>query len=262
MSCLGRSFRQGGNDRELWRWERRIFSLSPEGKLEPIASIIQHEGKGFDPMRQEGPHAHSIFADPTNHYAMAADLGLDKVFVYKIDTTTGKLTPNDPPFASVPSGGGPRHFAFHPNGKFAYTNNELSSAVTAFTYAAKDGILTPIQTITTLPKDYPGKGNTTAEIQIHPNGKFLYVSNRGHDSIAAYSIDEKTGKLTSLGQTKTGGKVPRNFGIDPTGHFLLAANQDSNDIFVFHIDPKTGALTPTGTKVSVSMPVCVKFVAA
>ena len=237
------------------------FPLAADGKLKPLASFIQHEGKGANPARQEGPHAHSIFPDPTNHYAMAADLGLDKVFVYKIDTATGKLTPNNPPYASVPAGGGPRHFAFHPNGKFAYTNNELSSAVTAFTYADKEGVLSPIQTITTLPEGYDGKDNTTAEVQVHPNGKFLYVSNRGHDSIAGYSIDEKTGKLTSLGQTKTGGKVPRNFGIDPTGKFLLAANQDSNDIFVFKIDTKTGALTPTGSKVSASMPVCLKFLA-
>ncbi|MBX9656004.1 lactonase family protein, partial [bacterium] len=223
------------------------FPLAADGKLMPLSSFIQHEGKGPNPARQEGPHAHSIFPDPTNRYAMAADLGLDKVFVYKIDTATGKLTPNNPPFASVPAGGGPRHFAFHPNGKFAYTNNELSSAVTAFTYADTEGVLTPIQTITTLPEGYDGKDNTTAEVQVHPSGKFVYVSNLGHDSIAGYSIDQKTGKLTSLGQTKTGGKVPRNFGIDPTGTYLLAANQDSNDIFVFKIDPKTGELTPTGS---------------
>ncbi|MFQ5734188.1 MAG: lactonase family protein, partial [Planctomycetaceae bacterium] len=166
---------------------------------------------------------------------------------------------NDPPSTSVKPGGGPRHFSFHPSARFAYVCNEISSSVTAFQYDAKAGTLTPTQTISTLPK--PVQGNSTAEVQVHPSGRFLYVSNRGHNSIAMFRIDQRNGRLTAIGHESTQGKTPRNFGIDPTGRFLLAANQATNNIVVFRIDRKTGRLKPTGHSVEIPSPVCVKSLA-
>lgn len=236
-----------------------VLPIAEDGSLKPASCFLQHEGKGPNPTRQEKAHAHSINLDARHRYAFVADLGMDKIFVYTFDENAGTLEPNDPPAADVEAGGGPRHFAFHPSGKFAYTNHELTSKVTAFEYDSDKGTLKPLQTLSTLPREFDDE-NTTAEIQVHPSGKFLYVSNRGHNTIAVYSIDQSTGKLTTVEFTPTGGAVPRNFGIDPTGKYLLAANQDSNDIFVFRIDPETGGLTPTGHSVSIPTPVCVKFV--
>lgn len=232
--------------------------LDKQGKLGPSTSFYQHEGSGADPRRQKGPHAHSMNVDPANRFAFAADLGLDKILIYRLDAEQAKLTPNEPAFAVVERGSGPRHFAFHPGGKYAYVINEMTCTVTAFRYDAKRGALEPIQTIRTLPADFEGS-NTTAEVQVHPSGKFLYGSNRGHNSIAAFAVDPETGKLRSLGQTPSGGKTPRNFGIDPTGAFLLAAHQDSDNVTVFRIDQQTGQLQPTGQSVTVFKPVCVKF---
>jgi 6-phosphogluconolactonase len=233
--------------------------IDADGRLRPPASMMQHSGKSHDPRRQEGPHAHSANIDKGNRFAVVADLGLDKVMVYRLDPDRGTLTPNDPPSAEVTPGSGPRHFAFHPDGKHAYVINELASTVTAFTYDAGRGVLTPTQTVSTLPAGLK-VANSTAEVQVHPSGKFLYGSNRGHDSIAVFRIDPQTGELTPAGHQPTGGKTPRNFGIDPSGAYLLAANQDSDSITVFRIDPATGGLTPTGQSVSVGKPVCVKFV--
>jgi 6-phosphogluconolactonase len=187
-----------------------------------------------------------------------ADLGLDKVFVYRFDPLKGTLTPNEPPSVAVPPGSGPRHFAFHPNGRNAYVINELASTVTAFHYDSDRGVLEPLQTISTLPKDFKGS-NTTAEVQVHPSGKFLYGSNRGHNSIAVFAIDPATGKLTATGHQSEGIKTPRNFGIDPTGTCPLVANQDSDSIVVFRLNAETGELQPTGITVEVPVPVCVKF---
>ena len=187
---------------------------------------------------------------------MAADLGLDKVLVYGFDAKGGKLT--DAGFAKVAPGAGPRHFAFHPNGKFAYVINEITLTVTAFAWDEEKGKLGELQTITTLPVER-GKGMSTAEVQVHPSGKFLYGSNRGHNTIAVFSIDGKTGKLKAVQHQSTLGKTPRNFGIDPTGKFLIAANQSSGDVFTFHINQDTGELKPTSHSVKVPMPVCVKF---
>jgi 6-phosphogluconolactonase len=189
--------------------------------------------------------------------AFVCDLGLDKIMVYRLDAARGLLTPNDPPFASVAPGSGPRHFAFHPNAHFAYVINEMASTVTAFEYDAAGGRLSAIQTITTLPADFHGS-NTCAEIQVHPSGKFLYGSNRGHDSIAMFAIDGLTGKLSPLGFESTQGKTPRNFGLDPSGAFLLAANMASDNVVLFRIGAD-GKLTPTGQSVSVPAPVCVKM---
>jgi 6-phosphogluconolactonase len=233
--------------------------IKDDGSLEKAATAVQHEGSSVVPMRQAGPHAHSINVSLDNRFAIAADLGLDKLLVYKLDPAKGTLAANDPPFVKAPEGGGPRHFAFHPSGRFAYNCNEIKSSVTAYTYDAAKGALTEIQTITTLPE--PVERNSTAEIQVHPSGKFVYCSNRGHDSLAIFSIDEKTGKLTAAGHQKTGGRTPRNFGIDPTGDYIIACNQATDNVAVFKIDQTTGTLTQLGDMVSVPAPVCVKFLA-
>jgi 6-phosphogluconolactonase len=224
--------------------------------------VIQHQGQSVNPRRQEAPHAHSINVDPTKQFAVAADLGLDKLLVYKLDAKAGTLTPNDPPFARVDPGAGPRHFAFHPNGRFAYVINEMALTVTAFTWDGERGALETVDTVSTLPADFQGsrEGLSTAEVQVHPSGKFVYGSNRGHDTIAIFAVDLESGRLTPVGHQPTGGKVPRNFGIDPTGQYLLAANQDSDTVVVFRIDEETGKLSPTGQTVEVPTPVCVKFV--
>jgi 6-phosphogluconolactonase len=230
-----------------------------DGKLQGADTFIQHSGSSVNKQRQEGPHAHSINLDAAGRFAFVADLGTDQVFIYKYDSQTGSLTPNDPPAVKLPPGSGPRHFAFHPSGRWAYVINELTSTVSAMAYDAERGALEVLQTISTLPEDFQGS-NTTAEVVVHPSGKFLYGSNRGHDSIAMFAIDESTGQLTSLGQHPAGVDTPRNFVVDPTGKFLLAAGQDSNDIVVHRLDPATGKLEATDVSVSVPTPVCLKFV--
>ena len=196
--------------------------------------------------------------DLGNRFAFVADLGLDKILIYRFDFTSGSLAPHDPAFAEVAPGSGPRHFAFHPAGKSAYVINEMKSTVTAFSYDPEAGRLTPLQMVSTLPANYVGE-SYTADVQVHPTGKFLYGSNRGHDSISVFAIDPGSGRLASLGQEKTGGKTPRNFGIDPSGSYLLAENQGSDTIVIFKIDPFSGKLEPTGKSIKVPSPVCVKF---
>ncbi len=232
--------------------------IKADGSLAESSSFIQHAGSSADAQRQKEPHAHSINVAPDNRFAFAADLGLDKVLVYRLDAKTGTLTPNDPPFTAVKPGSGPRHFAFHPSGRYAYVINEMLSTVIAFSYDASRGVLTELQTLPTLPENFTGK-SSTAEVQVHPSGKFLYGSNRGHDSIAVFAINERTGKLTFVEHQSTQGKTPRNFAIDPTGAYLLAENQGSDNVVVFRIDPKTGRLQPTGNVSQVPAPVCIKF---
>lgn len=234
-----------------------VLPIAANGHLSPPSSSIQHQGSSVNKQRQEAPHAHSINLDRANKFAFAADLGLDKVFIYRFDASKGSLTANDPPAGIVPPGSGPRHFAFHPSEKFAFVNNELTSTVTSFAYDGARGALTEIQTISTLPE--PTRGNSTAETVVHPSGKFVYVSNRGHDSLAIFRCDESTGRLTVVGNQPSGGKTPRNFNIDPSGRFLLAANQSTNNVAVFRIDEGTGKLTPTGDSIEVGSPVCVRF---
>ena len=237
-----------------------VLPIEADGKLREASAHIQDQGKGTDPGRQERPHAHSLNPSPDNRFAVGADLGLDKLFVFKFDAANGTLTANNPPFLQIKPGSGPRHFAFHPNGKFAYVTNEMASTVDALSWNAAAGELRGLQTISTLPADFKGQ-TTTAEIQVHPSGKFLYDSNRGADSIAVFAIDGRKGTLKAVANTPTQGKEPRNFGIDPTGSFLIAANHKSDNIVVFRIDKKTGKLTPTGQVLELGAPVCVKFVA-
>jgi 6-phosphogluconolactonase len=234
-----------------------VLPINNKGELGQPASFIQHTGSSVNKQRQGEPHAHSINLDPKNRFAIVADLGLDKVFVYRFDSKNGNLTPNMPPFAALAPGSGPRHFAFHPNGKNAYVINEILSTATAFSWDGSKGSLTELQTVSTLPNG-PVAGNSTAEIQVHPSGKFVYGSNRGQNTIAVFSVDA-SGRLTHVENESTRGKTPRNFGIEPSGKFLIAANQDSDTLAVFKIDQKTGALDPVGETVAAPKPVCVKF---
>jgi 6-phosphogluconolactonase len=233
--------------------------IGADGKLGEPASVIQHQGSSVNKARQQGPHAHSINIDAGNRFAMAADLGLDRVLVYRFDPKTARLSANSPPAVAVDPGAGPRHFAFHPKGKHAYVINEMTCTVTTFDYNAEYGVLTPIQTISTLPGEVQ-KGYSTAEVVVHPSGKFLYGSNRGHNTIVAFRIDPESGKLTLVGHQGDGIKTPRNFCLDPTGRYLLAANQDGDSVVVFSVDQETGALKATGKKLEVPRPVCIRFV--
>lgn len=235
-----------------------VLALKPDGNLGEVSSFIQHQGSSADSRRQSGPHAHSIHVSADNRFALVPDLGLDRVLVFRFDAATGTIAPNDPPHATVKPGSGPRHFDFHPNGKFAYVINEMGSAVTAFSYDAPKGALAELHTLSTLPADFKAENNS-ADIHVHPNGRWVYASNRGHDSIAMFAIDKGKGTITFVDRFSTGGRTPRNFAIDPTGKFLIAANQDTDNMVVFRIDQKTGKATPTGDTLEVGAPVCIKF---
>jgi len=230
--------------------------IKEDGSLGEATGFVQHTGSGADPKRQKAPHAHSIYPDPTNQRIYACDLGLDKVLIYQLDAS-GKLVPNVPPSASVAPGAGPRHLAFEPKTNHCYVINEMLSTITVFSQKP-DGALEELQTLSTLPEGYTGN-NSTAEIFVHPNGKFVYGSNRGHNSIAVYAIGDR-GTLKLVQHESTKGKAPRNFGIDPSGKWLLAANQDTNNVFVFRIDEATGKITPTEHSFELGSPVCVTFV--
>ena len=235
-----------------------VLPVKEDGSLGKVSSSDQHTGSSVNKERQEGPHAHSIFLDAANKYAFSADLGLDKILIYKFNSRKGTITPNDPPFATVPPGSGPRHIAFHPNGKLVYVINEMTSTITGFHYHSDKGSMDQIETVSTLPAGFKGN-SSTAEILIHPNGKFLYASNRGHDSITVYKIDKLTGKLAVVAHEPALVKTPRNFRIDPSGHFLLAAGQESDNVVVFKLNSTTGKLTPAGVSIELPNPVCIKF---
>jgi len=237
-----------------------LLPIEPDGRLGAASAVVQHEGSSVDPGRQKGPHAHSCTISPDNRFAFACDLGLDKVLAYRLDPAHGTLAPNEPAWATIAPGTGPRHMAFHPNGRFAYVMSEMGSSVTAFAYNADRGVLTALQSLSALPDGFTGH-SSGADIHVAPSGRFLYASNRGHDSIAIFGIDPATGKLTLVGHQPSGGHTPRNFALDPSGHFLLAANQDSNSVVVFRIDEATGLLTPTGQVETIPSPVCVTFLA-
>ena len=236
-----------------------VLPIRSDGCLGDPGTIIQHHGSSVNLQRQAGPHAHFIIPDPANLFALTCDLGLDQVLVYRLDPAKASLAANDPPFATVKPGAGPRHLAFDPSGRFVFVINEMGSTLTAFAYDAKRGALKEVQTLSTLPAGFTEK-STCAEVQVHPSGKFVYGSNRGHDSIAVFSFDSASGELAPVEHQPTQGKNPRHFALDPTGRWLLAENQDSDSIVVFRVDAQTGRLTPAGQTVSVGKPVCVVFV--
>ena len=240
-----------------------VLPIGPDGALKPASAFIQHTGSSVNPERQKQPYAHSVNVDASDRFAYVADLGIDKVMIYRLDPAKGALAASDPPFTATQPGSGPRHLALHPQGRFAYVINELQNSVTAFARDPERGGLTALQTIPTLPADQKALPNySTAEVLVHPSGRFLYGSNRGHDSIAVFSIDQKSGQLTFVETQPTQGSTPRGFGIDPSGAYLVAGNQRSDSVVVFRINQETGRLTPTGSKIDVGAPVSVKFVAA
>lgn len=240
-----------------------VFPIEKEGKLGASVDLEQHTGTGPNKSRQESAHAHSINLDHKNKFAIACDLGADKVFIYELDEKTGKLKPNPAQnFYQPKAGAGPRHFTFHKDGKFAFLINELDQTISSLRFDHEKGTLAEIQTVQTLPENASRAGVTCADIHVAPNGKFLYGSNRGHNSIVVFKIDGKTGTLEYVEHVSTGGKNPRNFAIAPNGKFLLAANQSSDSIIVFSIDGETGKLTQTANKATVSMPVCLKLIPA
>ena len=231
--------------------------LSPDGTL-GAAHVIQHTGHSVDPKRQASPHVHSVTLSPDARFAIVCDLGLDKIFTYRLDPAKATLTPGDPPFVATTPGSGPRHFVFGADGRHAYAITEMGSTIIAYDYAAATGALTPRQTCSTLPADFKGE-SSGAEIRLHPNGRFVYGSNRGHDSIAVFAADATTGLLTLVEVVSCGGKNPRNFSISPDGRWVVCANQNSNSLTVLSVDPKTGRLSPTGHTATVPLPVCVLF---
>ena len=235
-----------------------VFPLQRDGSLGEATDMKQYQGSSINRDRQEASHAHCIVLDPTNQFAYSCDLGADKIMIFRFDARSGKLLAGTPPWVQAKPGSGPRHLAFHPGGKFIFILNELHSTVTAFERNPEKGSLKELQTLTTLPKDFTGT-NTGADIHVSPNGRFLYCSNRGHDSIAAFAINPRDAHLTFISHESTRGMTPRNFAIDPTGEFLLVANQKSDSIVVFRLDQTTGRLNATGQVAQVPAPVCLKF---
>jgi 6-phosphogluconolactonase len=238
-----------------------VFPLAGNGGLQPMSAFMQDQGSSVNPSRQKGPHGHCLVAGPGDKFAFGCDLGLDKVMIFKFDPGHGTLVPSQPPFAQVKPGAGPRHIAFHPNGRWAFVINEMGSTLTVFACDASAGALREVQTISTLPPGFSGQ-NTGAEVAAHPSGKFVYGSNRGDDSIAVFGCDAASGRLSFLQRVPTGGKTPRQFEIDPTGRYLLAANQDSNTIVVFRIDAASGQLQPAGSQAPSDNPMCVRCLPA
>jgi 6-phosphogluconolactonase len=244
-----------------------VIKLKEDGSLGELTSFIQNIGHSVNPAIQTGPHPHSILVSPDDRYVLVSDLGLDKIFIFHFDEKTGELSPPDPTFATVKPGGGPRHFAFAPSGKFAYQLSEMSGIVDAFAWDPTRGSLTNLQSSETKPHDFAGE-NHSAEIAVSPDGKFLYESNRrntgdtgwGPDTIGIFAIDPEKGTLTLVEQTPSGAIMPRNFAIDPTGAYLLVAHQYSNNVIVFKIDPATGRLTKTSNEIKLDVPVCIQFV--
>jgi 6-phosphogluconolactonase len=231
------------------------FPAREDGSLGEASSFFQHKGSSIDTARQEGPHAHSIVISPNNRFAFAADLGLDQVLGYRLDAKLAKLEPNRQPFVRTSPGAGPRHLTFHPKGQHVYLINELANSVTTFDYTSESGMLIERQTISTLPKDFEGK-SYCADVKITPEGSFLYGTNRGHDSIAAYRIGDD-GRLALLGIEPSLGKGPQNLAITPGGELLLCANMPGDNIVVFRIDPQTGSLSRVSQPVSIPSPSCI-----
>jgi 6-phosphogluconolactonase len=235
------------------------FPLEADGQLAPHSDFHQHAGTlGPNPRRQDKPHAHMAGFDPSGRWVLICDLGMDRTFVYEVDAERGKLAPSGRPAGESPPGHGPRHLAFHPNGRFVHVINELIGSITTFAFDAATGELTPLQTISTLPDGFAGE-NISAEVVVHGSGRLVYGSNRGHDSIAIFACDPETGLLTARGHESTRGQHPRHFDLDPSGRFLYVANQDTDNVVVFRVDAESGALSATGHEVRVGSPSCVLF---
>ncbi len=235
-----------------------VLPVRRDGSLGEATDVKQNLGSSINTERQAGPHAHCVELDPANRFAYVCDLGIDKVMIFRFDRRQGKLIPGERPWVQLKPGAGPRHLTFHPGGKYAYVMNEMHVTVTAFAHVRANGDLKELQTLATLPRD-PTAADSGADIHVSPDGRFLYCSNRGHDSIAAFKINPSNGTLTFIAHEPTGGKTPRNFAVDPTGAFLLVANQNSDNIVTFRRDKKTGRLSPTGHAVEAPSPVCLKF---
>ena len=233
--------------------------IHADGSLGENTGVIQHTGSGVNASRQTGPHAHFICASPDNRFALNCDLGLDKVFIYHLDPATAKLTANDPAFATVAPGSGPRHLIFSGDGKFVYVINEMAGTISVFSYQAANAAMSHVQTLSSLPKGF-ASANTSAELALSPSGKFLYASNRGLDSIALFNVDQQSGRLALVAQQPTLGKTPRHFTLDPSGRWMIVENQGTDNIVLYAVDAGTGKLTPTGQTLTLGAPVCAVFV--
>ena len=234
-----------------------VLPIRRDGSLGTASDLKQHEGSSIK-QQQKGPHAHCVILDRSERYALVADLGIDKVMLYRYDKTNGRLVPGKQAWAPLQAGAGPRHLTFHPNGKYAYVINELDSTLSVFQYEESTGTLSLVETVSTLPSNFSGT-SFCADVHVSRSGSFLYGSNRGHDSIVVFAIDRDSGRLTQLEHVSTEGKWPRNFTLDPTGKFLLVANQRSDDVVTFKIDSQTGRLQSTGRVAKIPMPVCLRF---
>jgi 6-phosphogluconolactonase len=238
-----------------------VLPVQADGSLGQATCLVRHEGSSVNPQRQKKPYAHCIVADPTGRFAFAADLGTDKIMIYRLDSAAGKLVPNEQPFVRTPPGGGPRHFTFHPSQRYAYGINEMGNSVTVFRYDKRRGTLFELQTLSTLPTDWQGTSHC-ADVKVTPSGKFLYGTNRGHDSIAIYAVDKATGLLSLVGIEPSRGKNPQNLAITPDGSLLLVANMGGDNAVVFRIHRRTGKLTETGQEVRLPKPSCIMLVPA
>lgn len=236
-----------------------VLPIEPDGTLGDATSVDQHHGRGGDPNRQAGPHAHGIAISPDNRYVLVAEHGIDQVMVYRFDAGAGTLAPGNPPSLKVPPARAPRHVAFHPNGRTAYVVNEISGTLTVLAFSGVDGTLRELQTVPTTPEGFSGASNL-AEVVVDSKGRFVYVSNRGPNTVGVFAIDQATGRVSAVQNIPTGGKTPRNIALDPTGRFLFAANQASNNLAVFRVDAATGRLTPTGQVLEVPEPTSIVFV--
>jgi 6-phosphogluconolactonase len=235
-----------------------VLPVLKDGRLGEATDTVPFSGSGPNPERQEGPHAHMVLPSPDGSFILAVDLGSDRLMAFRLDREQGTLGPADPPWTQLPPGAGPRHLAFHPGRPFAYVISELRSTVTVLRYGERQGTFESLQTISTLPDDFTGQ-NLGAEIKVAPSGRFVYASNRGHDSLVIYAADPETGRLSLVGHESTQGVGPRDFAIDPSGALLLVANQDTDTVVTFWINPDTGTLRPTGCVAAVPTPVCIQL---
>ncbi|MCU0706809.1 MAG: lactonase family protein [Pirellula sp.] len=236
-----------------------LFPIRADGVLQPESHTVQHQGTGPNAARQKEPHAHCAAFDPTNRFVLVADLGIDRVMIYQIDSNTKKLVPGPQAYLEMPPGSGPRHIAFHPSGAFFFVINELAMTMSAATWNSETGQAEIVNTESTIPEGKAVPGGSTAEVLVHPSGRFVYGSNRGPNTIALFTIDPKTGRIRRIENFDTLGKIPRNFRIAPQGTFLIAENQESDSIYSFRIDTGTGFLKPTGFSISTPKPACIKF---